>query len=103
MISNEPFKGVVLVELLGEFGNIPTVVKEHTTLTSGTIIAVNKADEEEYGFLVGRTAYWRKYKDDARIGKNGCFIDIKDILGSSYEDTSGTDRAGTAATKDSKS
>ena len=72
----EPFEGVVLVELINEFGDIPTVKKDHDSLTSGKVISVNKLDTDRE-YLVGRTVHWRKYLDDARLPNNQCFINIK--------------------------
>lgn len=83
MTSIEPAEGVVLVELIKEFGDIPTPEKSHDSLTSGKIVSVNKADED-YNSRIGQIAHWRKYVDDARLPGNLCFIDIKDIKGFSY-------------------
>lgn len=84
----EPNEGVVLVELpTSEWGNIPVPEKPHDSLTGGMIIAINPADSEKFGHWNGRMAHWRKYKDDARIKKNLALIEIKDILGTSYEST----------------
>jgi len=88
MTSIEPMAGTVLVKLAtSEFGDIPVPEKQHDSMTWGQVLLVNKFDHEIYGFLEGRMAYWRKYKDDARIpGKDKLvFIEIKDILGTSYE------------------
>lgn len=68
-----------------EHGDLPTVKKEHDSLTWGTVICVSLMDNERYGYLLGRTAHWRKYKDDARLGDNLALIEIGDILGTSYE------------------
>jgi hypothetical protein len=54
---------------------------------AGLVVAINKKDEEKYGYLLGRRAHWRKYHDDARINlpdKKLAFIDIVDIKGTSY-------------------
>lgn len=88
----EPEPGNVLVQLPeSEHGDLPVVKKEHDSLTWGTVIFVNVTDSEHYGYLLGRVAHWRKYKDDARLGGNLALIEIRDILGTSY-DTSSTDR-----------
>ena len=81
MSSIKPSRGVVLVDLIPAFGDIPTVQKSHDSLTSGKVIAVNKYDEKD---LLGCTAFWRLYKDDARLPGNLALIEIKDILG--YEE-----------------
>lgn len=78
--------GTVLCRAESEFDNIPVPEKDYDSMTWGTILAVNKNDEADYGFLVGRQAHWRKFKDDCRVGKNDVLIEIKDILGSSYEE-----------------
>jgi len=93
----EPSVGTVLVKLaVSEHGDIPVPEKNHDSITNGTILAVHPDDKEKYGDLVGRTGYWRLYKDDLRIdarvgAEKLCLIEIKDILGSSYEDTSSRD------------
>lgn len=91
MTTIEPAVGVVLVELANSnFGTISTVEKKFDSITSGKVIAVNEADKEKYGYLVGRTEHHREYKDDARVklpdGHKGAFIEIKDILGTTQED-----------------
>jgi len=88
MTSIEPMAGTVLAKLsTSEFGDIPVPEKQHDSMTWGKVLAVNGYDLEIYGYLEGRVAYWRKYKDDARIpGEDRLvFIEIKDILGTSYE------------------
>lgn len=90
--------GTALVSLgASNFGDVPVPEKSHDTITWGTIIKLNKEDEKQYGYLLNREGYWRAYKDDAKIDphvgqKKLCLIDIKDILGSSYEDTTSTDK-----------
>ena len=89
----EPTKGTVLVELgTSEWGDIPVPEKAHDSLTWGKVVAVNESETKEYGWMVGRNAHWRKYKDDARVDRTSCFIEIKDILGTSYENTASTDK-----------
>lgn len=89
----EPTKGNILVELsASEWGDIPVPEKSHDSLTYGKVISVSKSEVEKNDWLVGRTAYWRKYRDDARIGENMCFIEVKDIMGTSYENTASTDK-----------
>lgn len=72
----EPAEGVVLVELVK---NKFSIEKDHTTYTSGKILAGDVRHE-------GQIAHWRGFKDDARVGNNQCLIEIKDILG--YENPS---------------
>jgi co-chaperonin GroES (HSP10) len=87
----EPMRGTVLVELgTSEWGDIPVPEKSHDSLTWGKVVAVNEDDKEAYGFLQNRNAHWRKYKDDARVDNNYAFIEIKDILGTSYANTTST-------------
>lgn len=87
----EPEKGVVLVKLgVSEYGDIPVPPKDHDSLTWGEVVSINKEDRDDYSYLLGRRAHWRKYKDDLRIdAKVGdsilCLIEIKDILGTSYD------------------
>jgi co-chaperonin GroES (HSP10) len=87
----EPESGSVLVELgISEFGNIPVPEKQHDSMTWGKVIAVNEMDTDKE-YLIGRIAFWRKYKDDARVpdaiaeGKRYVWIQIEDILGTAYE------------------
>lgn len=87
----EPSVGIVLVRLANSnFGTVSTVEKKFDSITRGEIIKVSKDDETEFGYLVGRVGHWREYKDDARVklpdGTNGAFIDIADILGTSWEE-----------------
>jgi len=82
-----PMEGTVLVQLsTSEFGDIPVPEKQHDSMTWGKVIGVNPADDK-YVFLLNKTAYWRKYKDDARVPgeQKLVFIEIKDILGVSFE------------------
>lgn len=90
-IPIEPEEGVVLVLLPeSEWGELPVVRKEHDSLTWGLVVAVNPGQPNK-AYLLGRNAYWRKYKDDARFGKYA-LIDIKDIMGVSIgSDTISTD------------
>lgn len=90
MTTIEPMPGTVLVQLAeSEYGNIPVPVKSHDSLTWGQVVSVNEDDVIACGFLRGRVAYWRKYKDDARIPNTKlALIEIKDILGSSYDSDS---------------
>lgn len=86
----QPEPGNVVVKLpVSEYGDIPVPEKQHDSLTWGTVVAISEADKDK-AYLMGRTAYWRKYKDDARLGDNLCLIEIKDIMGSSFENTTGT-------------
>lgn len=84
----QPMEGVVVVELIGKYGGIPTPDKPHDTYTSGRVIKMNKLDTDKH-YLLDTIAYWPGYKDDARVGNNQCFILIKDILG--YEVSPSTD------------
>lgn len=79
----EPSPQVILVKL--DVGTIPGPEKLHNTYTSGLVVAVNDQDKESLGYLVGRIAYWRGFKDDCRLPDKMALIDLKDILGSSYE------------------
>lgn len=74
----KPEQGIVVVEFPMV---LPTVVKDHDSLTYGKVIAVNEKDVDK-AYLLGKTAYWRKYKDDARIDNDHALIEIKDIMGS---------------------
>ncbi|MDE1829390.1 MAG: hypothetical protein KGI25_03605 [Thaumarchaeota archaeon] len=94
----EPMQGSVLVELgISEFGDIPVPTKDHDSMTWGRVIAVNEEDKD-FEFLIDRIAFWRKYKDDARVpdtiaeGKRYVWIEIKDILGTANEITTSTDK-----------
>jgi hypothetical protein len=88
----EPEPGVVLVQLPeSEHGNLPSVRKEHDSLTWGTVLAINE-DDKDKAYLVGRNIHWRKYRDDARVGKNMALIEIGDILGTSFESTASKDQ-----------
>jgi hypothetical protein len=86
----EPSEGVVLVELAGNFGVVTMTEKSYDSLTSGKVIAVNPNDKGN-AYLLGRTEYHRAYKDDCRIPNHDdpklALIEVKDILGSSYEST----------------
>ncbi len=86
MTTIEPMPGVILVELpASEFGDVPTIAKSHDSMTYGKVLAMHELDKEEQ-YLLGRVAYWRKYKDDARIPHTQyALIEISDILGSSYD------------------
>lgn len=86
-----PSAGVVLVELApSNYGNFRLPEKTYDSITSGTVIAV-PSDDEEHQAWVGRTAYWRAYKDDCRVpaedGRKLALIEIKDILGTAYVST----------------
>ncbi len=86
----EPTKGNILAKLsTSEYGDIPVPEKDYDSITWGTVVATNEEDKEEYGYLLGRQAYWRRFKDDCRIAdeKTLVLIEINDILGSSYEST----------------
>lgn len=86
-------KGVILAKLsTSEYGDIPVPEKDYDSITWGTVLAVHPEDETQYGYLLGRQAHWRKYKDDARIAgeKTLVLIEIKDILGSSYDERTDT-------------
>ena len=92
----EPMQGSVLAELAtSEFGDIPVPEKQHDSTTWAKVMAVNENDKE-YLYLLDRTIFYRKYKDDARIPsviedkKKLVFIDIKDILGTAYEGSAST-------------
>jgi hypothetical protein len=81
VVAPEP--GVAVVQLpTSEYGDVPVLTKAHDSLTYGMLLAVNEADQKNKGYLVGRTVYFRKYKDDARLTGNQALIEIKDILGS---------------------
>lgn len=86
MTTYEPEPGTVLVKLAeSEFGNIPVPTKAYDSLTWGLVVKLNSADTTKT-YLENRIAYWRKYKDDARVPETKfALIEIKDILGSSYE------------------
>ena len=82
-----PEPGVVLVQLaVSKYGDIPVVDKPHNSVTFGTVVQVNETDKDKQ-YLKGRTAYWREYKDDARVddAERLCLIEIKDILGTSED------------------
>lgn len=84
-------RGIVLAELaLSEFGDVPVPEKDHDSITWGTVVAINREDEEEYKYLLGRKAHWRRYMDDCRIPENKqlVLIEIDKILGTSYEEDS---------------
>lgn len=84
----EPADGVVLAKLsTSEFGDIPIPEKAHDSMTYGVIVKVPKGAGMEN--RIGQTAFWRKYKDDARIpGKDKLvLIEQKDILGYAHSDT----------------
>jgi len=84
----EPMQGTVLVKLAdSEFGAVRTPGKAYDTITWGTVIAINKNDSD-HEYLLNREAYWRPWKDEARLpfDKTLAHIEIKDILGTSYED-----------------
>lgn len=84
----EPQTGRVLVELAtSNYGDIPMPEKSYDSITSGKIITVNTEDIVA-GFQVdwvGRTGYWRLYKDDCRVeGPNGeklALIEVNDVMG----------------------
>jgi hypothetical protein len=84
MIKFEPQVDTVLVKLA--VGDIPAPEKQHDTYTSGKIVAVNKLEFEEWQSRIGQTAHWIGYKDDCRLPNKMAFIQMKDILGFSYED-----------------
>jgi hypothetical protein len=89
MIHVVPQPGVALVKLpVSDYGAIPVPERSHDSLTWGTVISLHE-DDKKYEYLIGRTAYWRKYKDDARVKGDDklVFIEINDILGSSYDDS----------------
>lgn len=82
-----PMPGVALVQLgASEFGNVPVPEKAHDSMTSGIVVGMNPSDSN-WKDLMGKTIYYRKFKDDARInGKDKLvLIEISDILGSSYD------------------
>lgn len=82
-IHIEPADGVVLVKLsTSEFGDIPVPEKAHDSMTHGIIVAVSR-DNSILQEHIGKLAFWRKFKDDARIpGKEKLvLIEVKDILG----------------------
>lgn len=82
-----PQPGRILVKLpVSEFGHIPVTPKPHDSLTHGVGLALDESDVEQYGHFIGRTLFWRLYKDDARITKELCLIDLTDIMG--YDDAS---------------
>lgn len=81
----EPEPGNVVVKLPEA---LPTVVKDHDSLTYGVVISVSPTDKDKQ-YLLGKVAYWRKYKDDARIDNQHALIEIKDIMG--HESTSSRD------------
>lgn len=83
----EPEPGVILVRLAtSEFGDVPVPEKAHDSMTHGTVVAINPENKDR-AYLMGRTAYFRKYKDDARLFEDNklALIEIKDVLGTSYE------------------
>lgn len=83
----EPRTGAVLVELAASnYGAIPLPEKSYDSITSGKIIAVSdEVSIPPLKEMIGKTGYWRLYKDDCRVeGPNGekqALIEIKDILG----------------------
>lgn len=83
MITIEPEAGVVLVTFPQA---LPTIIKDHDSLTHALVIKINKEDSAKE-YLLGRTIYFRRYKDDARISNTHALIDITDIMGTSYENT----------------
>lgn len=81
-------KGTVLAKLsASEYGDIPVPEKDYDSITWGTVVELNK-DDADYDYLLGRQIYYRRFKDDARIAfdKTLVLIEIKDILGSSYDE-----------------
>lgn len=87
MIDLEPEPGVVLVKLnTSEYGAIPIPDRPHDTQTNGVVNKLNKLDAHK-NYLIGRTVYFQKYQDDARVfgGDKFAFIKITDLLGSSYD------------------
>lgn len=87
----KPSEGVILVELAASnFGAVSAVEKSFDSITSGTILAMNDADKEQYGEWIGLIGHWRQYKDDCRVklpnGAKGALINITDVLGTSYQE-----------------
>lgn len=87
----EPMPGTVLVELaVSDYGDIPLEQKAYDSVTMGKILGVHPDDKEKWGYLVGRTGFWSKFKDDSRVlgvDKKLSLIEIKDIKGTAYEHT----------------
>ena len=87
----EPEQGRVLVKLgTSKYGDVPVPEKSYDTVNEGEIVAVNPDDEELYSRLVGRTAFFRDYKDELRVGElptgeKLALILINDIEGTSPE------------------
>ncbi len=84
MKITEPSAGAILVRL--DSGAIPAPEKQHDTVTSGQVIAINPSDANVYAVWVGRDAHWRGYKDDCRLPNKLALIEIKDVLGTTYDD-----------------
>lgn len=89
MYTTEPFLGVVLAEIPLSDSGTATVEKSYTSLSWAVVIKLHPDDVEKYGYLLNRRIHFRLYKDDCRVKNNNkreALIEIKDILGSSYEE-----------------
>jgi hypothetical protein len=84
----EPSDGVVLVELAASnYGDFQLPEKSYDSISYGVIVAISPVPGLAKDWI-GRTAYWRMYKDDCRLTDDNdrklALIEIKDILGTSY-------------------
>lgn len=79
----EPNQGVLLVKLpASEFGNIPVPDKAYASTTYGEVLYVHHTDKTKHGYLVGRTAYWDKFKDiKIPTTDNLAFVKVEDVMG----------------------
>jgi hypothetical protein len=84
----QPEVGTALVEL--SKSSIPTPEKSYDSVMSGRIIALHPEDMKLKSYLLHRIGYWRQFKDDLRVSNNQALIEIKDILGSSPDESTDT-------------
>lgn len=85
----EPEVGILLIQLASsKYGAISTDKKNYKDEpTFGKVIAVNPDDETNKRFM-GRTVYYRQFKDDCRTGDDKlALIEVKDVMGSSDAST----------------